>query len=214
MHMAEASARAEEFDLSGAAERMRLAGLCGCVDADVAFLYLRGLLDAREAFRTGAPAESLAPVRAAFASLQAISQDRPGPPEVALLLLHAAAAAAQSERAEMTLYLDAAGRMESVQRDAGQPGAPVLGSDEVAGHLWLQLYQYADARRAYRRAVDHRGDTMRVLAGLARTAARLGLGTACAEYRALLDRWGAREPEPPEIADARAYVGQPGCGGK
>lgn len=152
-------------------------------------------------------------MRAAIASLQAISQDRPGSPEIARLLLHAAAAAAQSERAEMTLCLDAASRMESLQRDAGQPGAPVLGSDEVAGHLWLQLYQYADARRTYRRAVDHRSDTLQVLAGLARTAAHLGQGTACAEYRALLDRWGAREPEPPEIADARAYVGQSGYWG-
>ena len=92
--MVEASARAEEFDLSGAAERMRIAGLRGCVDADVAFLDLRGLLDASEAFRPGAPPESLAPVRAAIASLQAISQDRPGSPEIARLLLHAAAAAA------------------------------------------------------------------------------------------------------------------------
>ena len=210
--MAEASVRAEAFDLSGAANRMRMAASLGCAGAEIAALYLRGLVDAREAFRQGAPPESLAPVRTAIASLQSITQGRPGSAEIARLLLQAAAAAAQSERDEMALYLDAASQMETRQRAAGQPGAPVLGSLEVAGDLWLQVYRYADARRSYMQASDEGRATLGVLAGLARTAARLGLRqAACAEYRTLLDRWGLREAEPQEIADARTYLRQSAC---
>lgn len=207
--MAEASSRAEELDLPGAADRMRIAASSGCAGAQVAALYLRGLVDAREAFKLGAPPESLAPVREAITSLQAISKNRPGQAEIARLLLQAATAGAQSERAEMALYLDAAIAMETLQRAAGQPGAPVIGSLEVAGDLWLQLFGYADARRYYLQAAQQGDRTLRVVAGLARTAARLGEGaSACAEYRILLERWGTRAEKPPEIADARAYVSQ------
>ena len=210
--MAEASVRAEEFDLPGAADRMRLAASRGCAAAEIAALYLRGLVDARDIFRQGAPPASLAPVREAIASFQTIAQGRPGSAEIARLLLQAAAAGAQSERDEMALYLDAATVMETLQRAAGQPGPPVLSTVEVAGGLWLQVYRYADARRYYMQAVEQNRVTPPVLAGLARTAARLGIeAVACAEYRTLLDRWGTREAEPPEIADARTYLRQPAC---
>ena len=203
----EASIRAEEFDLPGAADRMQMAASGGCATARIPALYLRGLVDAREAFRQGAPPESLTPVREAIASLEAIAGGRPGSAQIARLLLQAAAAGAQSERDEMSLYLDAAVQMDTLQRAAGQPGAPVVSSLEVAGDLWLQLFRYADARRYYVQAAGPGPPTVRVRAGLARTAVRLGeSATACAEYRALLDRWGTREADPPEIADARAYV--------
>lgn len=207
--MQQASIRAEEFDLPGAAEGMRTAASNGCASAQVAALYLRGLADAREAFRLGAPPESLAPVREAIASLQALAGDRPGSAAIARLLLQAAAAGAQSERDEMSLYLDAAIQMETLQRAAAQPGAPVISALEVAGDLWLQVYRYADARRYYMQASAQGDRTLRVAAGMARTAARLGVtGAACAEYRTLLERWGTRAAEPPEIADARTYVSQ------
>src|SRR5688572_10684528 len=207
MLMADASVRAEEFDLPGAADRMQRAALRGCAAADIAAPYLRGLVDAREAFRQGAPPESLAPVRDAIASLQALARGRPGPAEIARLLVQAAAAAAQSERDEMALYLDAAREMEMLQRSAGQPGAPVIGSLEVAGDLWLQVFRYADAQRNYVQASEQGRPTPRVLAGLARTAARLGeRDAACSHYLALVDRWGTRGSEPLEIQEARTYL--------
>lgn len=210
--MAEASVLAQEFDLPAAAHRLRDAAGRGCTDADVASLYVRGLVDAREAFGQGAPQESLAPVHEAIAALARLARNRPGPAEIARLILQAAAAAAQSERDEMSLYLDAVARMEALQRAAGQRGAPVLGSLEVAGDLWLQVHRYAEARRAYTAAAEHGGTTLRILAGLARTAARLSArDEACGEYRMLIDRWGTRLAEPPEIADARAYLRQQAC---
>ncbi len=144
----------------------------------IASLYTQGLADARAAFVKGAPPESLAPVRQAIAALGNISQERPGPAEIARLTLQAAAAAAQSERDEMALYLEQATRMERLQFEAGQPGAPVVSAHEVAGDLWLQVFRYDDAVRAYLRAADYVGMTPRVTEGLARARARLGQATA------------------------------------
>lgn len=210
--MEEAAVRATEFDLAGAADRLQIATDAGCPQAEVGALYLRGLVDARQAFRQGGGPASLAPVRRAIASLDALAQNRPGPAEIARLTLHAAAAAAQSERDEMRVYLSSAIAMESLQRAAGQAGAPVVTAAETAGDLWLQVYQYEDARRVYTDAAAQAGMTPRITAGLARAAARLNdAAAACANYRTLLGRWSARQVEPPEIIEARGYLMQPAC---
>jgi hypothetical protein len=210
--VAEASVRAAEFDLPAAAEQLRAAVAQGCTTAEVAALYLRGLVDARKAFRQGGPPESLIPVRNAIVALDAIAQSRPGPAAIARLVLHAAAAAAQSERDEMRLYLDSAIRMETLQRAASQPGAPVIVAAEAAGDLWLQVHQYEDARRAYTDAAAQVGMTRRVTAGLGRAAARLNdAAAACAAYRTLLAQWEARQAEPPEISEARTYLRGRAC---
>jgi hypothetical protein len=208
--MTEASVRATEFDLAGAVELAMAAADRGDPNAQIAVWYLRGLIDAREAFREGGPSDALAPVREAIASLQAHAQGRPGTAEIARLALHAAAAAAQSEREEMGLYLETALEMEMLQRTAGLPGAPLVSAAEVAGDLWLQVHRYDDARRAHAEAAATTGPTLRILSGLARAARRLNdAAAACANYRQLLDAWGGRPGLPVEIAEARAYVG--GC---
>jgi hypothetical protein len=210
--VAEASVRAAEFDLPAAAEQLRAAVSQGCTSAEVAALYVRGLVDAREAFRQGGPPESLIPVRRAIAALEAIAQSRPGPAAIARLVLHAAAAAAQSERDEMRLYLESAIRMETLQRAASQVGAPLVTAAEMAGDLWLQVHRYEEARQSYADAARQVGSTPRVLAGLARAAVRLNdAAAACANYGMLLARWSAPRSEPPEIIEARAYLAQPMC---
>jgi hypothetical protein len=166
-----ASSRAQEADLSAAAEGFRAAATRGCADADVAAVYLRGLIDAHEAFRLGAPPESLTSVHHAIASLERLAAGRPGPADIARLVLHAAAAAAQSERDEMALDLEHAERMDALLRATGQPAAPVLTVAEVAGELWLQVHRYQDAHAAFTRAAVQAGMTPRVVAGLARAAA-------------------------------------------
>ena len=211
--VAEASVRAADFDLPASAERLRTVVLQGCTSAEVAALYVRGLVDAREAFRQGGPPESLVRVRQAIAALEAIAQGRPGPAAIARLVLHAAAAAAQSERDEMRLYIESALRMETVQRAANQPGAPLVTAAEMAGDLWLQVHRYEEARLAYMDAAQQIGSTPRIVSGLARAAARLNdAPAACAAFRGLIERWGGRQAEPPEIGEARAYLAQPVCG--
>src|SRR6266542_5693417 len=101
--MSTASERAEEPDLAAAIDALRIASAQGCGDAEIGVLYLRGLVDAREAFRQGGPPASLVPVNAAIDALEQIAQNQPGPAEIALLMLRASAAAAQSERDEMAL---------------------------------------------------------------------------------------------------------------
>jgi hypothetical protein len=100
----EASVRAAEFDAPGAADLLQTAAK-GSSGDEVEALYLRGLVDARDAFRLGGSPESLAPVAAAITALGKISEGRPGRTEIARLVLQAASAAAQTERDEMRLYL-------------------------------------------------------------------------------------------------------------
>ena len=165
-----AAARAQQPDLSPAADALRDAASRGCADAEVGALYLRGLVDARDAFRQGAPPESLVSVHEAIASLEQLGQGRPGPAEIARLMLRAAAAAAQSERDEMALYLEHAERMDGLLRATGQPAAPVLSAAEISGELWLQVHRYQDAHAAFTRAASQVGQTPRVVAGLARAS--------------------------------------------
>lgn len=135
---------------------------------DVEQVYLRGLAAAADAYKQGGSEESLAPVRQAIDQLRALSRGRPGPAEIARLVLVAAAAAAQSEREEMGAYLTHATDMEVLQLAAGQPGAPGITALEAAGDLWLQVHRYDDAVRAYERAATYLGTTPRIAAGLAR----------------------------------------------
>jgi tetratricopeptide (TPR) repeat protein len=166
--MAEASARAQESDMSGALDLLRKMGASGCIDAVVGLLYLQGLVDARAAYGQGGSDESLEPVRRAISALEKLSQNQPGPAEIVRLMLQAAAAAAQSERDEMMLYLEHAEQMDALLRAAGQPAAPLVTAAEVSGELWLQVHRYDDARRAFMKAAAQVGMTPRVKAGLAR----------------------------------------------
>jgi len=205
--LADAQVRAAEFDFAGAATLLKAAAERGDTSAQVAAIYIRGLIDAREASRQGGSPESLAPVHDAVASLERIAKGRPGPAEIARLMLRAAAAAAQSEREEMRLYLETAIRMETLQRAAGMPGAPLVAAGETAGDLWLQVHRYDEARRAYDEAAERQGSSLRILAGRARAARGLDdTPAACSASRALLAAWGARTGDPAELGDARAYV--------
>lgn len=203
--VAEASSRAAAFDLSGAIEL--LSSLTDCREAQAAAIYGRGLLSAREAARLGGTVESLADVRSAVHELAWVSNDGRAAAEIASLVLQAAASAAQYERDEMAVFLDEAARIESLQLAAHQPGAPLITAHEVAGELWLQVHRFDDARRAFERAAAQVGDTGRVRLGLARASAHLNdTARACSEYDRVIDWWGARTGEPPEIAEARTYL--------
>ena len=206
----EATVRTEEFDLDGALDLLPVAAARGDSRARAAAVYLRGLVDARESFRQGGSAESLKPVHEAIAALGDLSQGRPGAAEIARLMLHAAAAAAQSERDEMRLYIESATQMEALQQTAGFDGAPLVPAAELAGELWLQVHQYEAAQEAYQEASARAGENLRTRAGLARVARRLNDRTsACSAYRKLIGTWGGRPGLPLEIAEARAYLG--GC---
>lgn len=139
-------------------------------DAQVTAIYADGMAAARKASAAGGSAESLNPVRAAAAALEKVSEGRPGPAEIARLVVLASAAAAQSERDEMGAYLAQAIDMELLQLAAGQPGAPGLSALEAAGDLWLQVHRFEDATAAYQRAATYLGLTPRIQAGLAKAA--------------------------------------------
>jgi hypothetical protein len=205
--IAKAIVRAAEFDLPGAMELLRVTAGRGDAGSEVALIYLRGLVDAREAFRDGGAVAALAPVPGPIESLGTISQGRSGPAEIARLVLQAAAAASQSERDEMRLYLETAMQMKVIQSAAGLPGAPIVSATEVAGDLWLQVNRYEDARQAYADAAYRLGPSLRNMVGSARASSRLkDVLEACRSYGALLETWSTRPGLPSEVAEARTYV--------
>jgi len=205
--MIQAEVRAAEFDLAGAATLLEAASPHGDIFAWIAAVYVRGLIQATEASRAGGSPDSLAPVREAIAWLEGAANGQPGPAENARLMLQAAAAAAQSEREEMRLYLDTAIRKDALQRAAGLPGVPVVPPGETAGDLWLQVHRYDEARRAYDEAADPARPSLRILSGRGRAArGAKDVPAACTAFRALIDAWQSRSAEPAEVSDARAYV--------
>ena len=133
------------------------------------------LIAARDAYAVGGSADSLTTVNDAVTALESLSP-RPAAADVARYVLAAAAAAAQSERDQMALYLLQALQLESLQLAARQPAAPMISAHEAAGELWLRVYRYAEARQAFLDAFKTIGPTRRVLLGLARAEARLARG--------------------------------------
>jgi hypothetical protein len=173
----------------------------------VGLIYLRGLVDAREAFDDGGTVAALTPVYGAIEGLATLSQGRRGSAEIARLVLQAAAAAAQSERDEMRLYLETAIQMELIQGAAGLPGAPLVSTTEIAGDLWLQVDRYEDARQVYDDAADRVGPSLRNMLGSARASRRLkNVLAACTSYGALLETWGSRPGTPSQIVEAQTYI--------
>ena len=208
--LSQASILASRFDIAGAASLLRDA--VDCDDAKVNALYLQGLLDARAAARVGGTAESLAPLRKTIAALEVMAGSQIGPAEIARLTLQAAAAASQTERDEMRLYLESAARMETLQASIGQRRVLVVPTMSVAGDLWLQVDGYAEARDAYQESVKYHGVSNATSYGLGKASSRLGdTSGACSAYRLLLGRWGSAVVEPLEILEARTYLTQVDC---
>ena len=211
--MARAAARANEFDLRGALEIVRTAP--DCDEAAGAVEYLEGLLGAAEAVEKGGTVDSLREVRSATNALSRRSEQGDRRWQAASLALRAVAAASQQERGEMSVYLAEATRIEELLLTAGLPGAPLITVHELAGDLWLQVHQFAEAHAAYERAASVLGRTPRILLGLAEATARLPDTTAaCAAHRSLVEWWDAapRSAAPPEIAAARRRAESLGCG--
>ncbi len=170
----DASARAAALDIAGAAAMLAQPPALGCPEVDAAALYLRGWTAAQAASALGGSVESLQAVDAVAAALERLSPQVSA--SIARYVLIAAAAAAQSERDQMGLYLQQALQLESLQLLAGQPPAPMISAHEAAGELWLRVYRYAEARQAFLEAFKAIGPTRRVLLGLARAEARLERG--------------------------------------
>ena len=221
--MQDASARMGVFDSAGAVDSLRRAAATGCQDADLAAWYVAGLTAAREAYRFGGDARSLAPVREAQEALDKHIARGSAQAQIAQFVLRAAAAAAQSERDDTGVFLEHARHLESEQLIAGRPGAPFVTAHEIGGDLWLQVHRFDSARTAYLAASDVIGPTPRVTLGLARAAVRLNdAPAACAAYGRLLSWWeerGRLKPggwergaAPSEVEEARAHVATRPCG--
>ena len=157
-----------------------------------ALVYLRGLAAAQAAYAQGGDDASLAPVRAAIASVGGARARWATWPRLSVSSLRAAVAAAQSERDEMSVLLAQALQVERAPGRTRPRRGAARHAHEMAGELWLQVHRYDEAAAAYRVARGSTADSPRITAGLARALARQDqVPQACEEYRRLTAQAGA-----------------------
>jgi hypothetical protein len=113
-----------------------------------------GWAAARAAAQQGGTVESLAPARRDAAEIEKLTQGTlwhlQG--EYARALISAAIAAAQNEHGELDLQLAHARSMSERLATSTYPARWPLAIDEAEGELYLSVYRYADAARAFVRA--------------------------------------------------------------
>ena len=203
--------RGEAFDLAGAADGYAAAAKAGCVEAEKAAHYVRGLIAARAADAQFGSTAALQPLKVALSALDPYAAADPVA-RAMQAVLRAGMPAAQHERAEMALLIDDMLRRESLQLEAKLPGLPVISAHEAAGYFWLQLRVWDEAERAFELAGRRVGQTPHVMIGAARVASgRQDVAAACEQYKRLVSWWGSRSETPPEIVEARGYLKQPQC---
>jgi hypothetical protein len=208
--LADAGRLVRTFDLAGAVDR--LSGTSpDCETTQIALLYFRGLQAAKAAYPNGGDEASLAPVMQAISELERYAATNPRA-DLLRVMLMAAAAAAQSERGDMTLMLDQAATLEEKLLASGASGAPGVSARETAGDLWLQVHRFETARAAYHRASELFGPSPGIALGLARVAVRLADDVgACDGYRRLVSQW-SNPTLPPELVEARTFAASSHCG--
>ncbi len=152
----------------------------------------------------GGAAESLTAVRGALGVLEPGGVATGPEAAYAAAILHAAAAAAQHERAEMRVWLEHAagltGRLLPGMREWPLPLAL------AEGELWLMVQDHDLAEAAFTRALTPTASGM-ALRGVARARARRGdMAGACAPYKQALAVVDAGRPEHPLAVEARAFL--------
>lgn len=201
---AAAAAAAADADAAAAILREAYAASPACATLATASWAWHGWLAAVGAHAAGGTEASLAAVRAALAVLEPGGNATGLDAAYAVAMLHAAAAAAQHERAEMRVWLEhataLAPRLLPGMREWPLPLAI------AEGELWLAVDDHEQAEVAFARALTATPSGI-ALRGVARARARRGdMAGACAPYTQALALVDAVRPEPPLAVEARAFL--------
>ena len=175
--------------------------------------------------KAAAVRKDAAAARGAAAKLVSLSQE-PGQHPFAQLIISlqakeaeafAAEAAADAETA--VAKLKEAVTIEDSIDDLSQPPYPAIPANELCGNLLLELNRPAEASTYFRKALSRTPNRPKIVLGLARTAhARGDDETARKEYQEFLTIWRTADPDRPELAPAREFLGRKqgivmNCGG-
>lgn len=181
-----------EYPAASDALRLAFTPDAACRPLTVAAWSSRAWMVAVEAANAGGTPASLVDVRQAIDLLETLGGPV-SPAAYAAAVLHAAAAAAQDERDEMTLWLDHARDLTRHPALASTAPRWPLPIDFAEGELWLSVDDYEVAELAYARALA-REESPAAWFGLARArAARGNAEGACHAYRRV-DRMGVAAP--------------------
>jgi hypothetical protein len=204
--LARAATVAAGGDGDAAAELLRhaFAASPACGRLGTASWAWHGWVSAAGSAVAGGSPESLSGVRDALGVLEPGGVATGPDAAYAAAVLHAAAAAAQHERAEMRVWLEHAQalvpRLLPGTREWPLPFAL------AEGELWLAVQDHDLAEAAFTRALTPSPSGM-ALRGVARARARRGdMAGACAPYKQALAVVDADRPEHPLAVEARAFL--------
>lgn len=204
--LAEAAVEVDAGEFEAASVRLRDAAPPGATPCDAltaAGWGWQAWLAADRASAAGGTPESLTAVREALAVLEPNGRALGPHSAYAAALAHAAAAAAQQERAEMRVWLEHAAdlvrRLPSDERPWPLPPAV------AEGELWIALHDYELAEAAFTRA-NAGGETALAWRGIGRARARRGdTAAACAPFARARDL-AANRPSSALAEEAAAFL--------
>jgi tetratricopeptide (TPR) repeat protein len=192
----------------------------GGYDAPAALRLRSALAEvrARQAARSGDArrfAAALAAVRAAWAKLPAppsrMADVRKLGHEEVELLLASELLTKQGKAAEAIAKLKKAAELDARLEADGSASPGRIPAQETLGDACLAAGRFAEARDAYRAALEATPGRSRSLLGVARAADKLGDAAGAAELWAqLLANWHAADPDFPGLEEARAHAPRAG----
>jgi tetratricopeptide (TPR) repeat protein len=152
--------------------------------------------------------------RAAAANLVSLSQE-PGQHPFAQLIIRLQAKEAEAFAAEAAADADTAVArlkeavaIEDSIDDLSQPPYPAIPANELCGNLLLELNRPAEASTYFQKALLRTPNRPKIVFGLARAADAQGDDeTARKEYEKFLAIWKTADPDRPELAQARQFLG-------
>ena len=128
---------------------------------------------------------------------------------IMVLEIEAQAAASDGTPAVALVKMDEAVALQAkMPKPIGRP-YPVKGADELYGELLLQLGRPDDAVGWFEQTLARTPNRSRALLGLARAAAKAGDAAKSRKaYQQCVVNWANADPDLPELAEARAALGQ------
>jgi tetratricopeptide (TPR) repeat protein len=202
MQAATAHAQAGDFEDAARTVRDAYALDTTCAPLVVAAWAWHGWMAAATAAGLGGAPEALGGVRAALEILEAPDGGPSSSRAYAAAIVHAARAAAQSERDEMRVWLEHAGSLARRLLVDERPWP--LPYPIAEGELWLAVSDFELAEAAFARALAD-GDSAVALRGVAWARQRRAVAGSCAPFRRALELVAGR-PSGAIMREADAFL--------
>jgi tetratricopeptide (TPR) repeat protein len=120
----------------------------------------------------------------------------------------ALAALAAGDTAGAIKEMEAAVAIEDSIDSLSQPPYPIIPAHELYGSLLMEMGRHAEARKHFEETLRRTPGRPKAIVGIAKAAEAMGdAETARAHYTRLVEMWKRADPDRPELAAARRFLG-------